>query len=442
MLLDAARQGKRVVRLKGGDPFLFGRGGEEAEVLRQAGIPFEVVPGVTAALGAAACAGIPLTHRTFASAVAFVTGHENPAKGEGSLDWAALAKFPGTLAVYMGLGRLDALARALIEHGKPVDTPAAVVQSATTGEERTVTAPLAGIASAVREAGLTSPAVVLIGAVVTLGERLEWFERRPLHGKRVLLTRPRGQAGTLVDALEELGAVPLVLPTVDIGPPADWAPVDAALEQLGSYQWLVFTSVNGVRGLLGRLRERGKDLRALGSVRLACIGPSTAEALRSYYLEPDLVPPIYRSESLAAALKPHVAGLRVLVARADRGRDVLRTELEQIAQVDQVAVYSQVDAVHADSAIMDTLRKGEVDFVLLTSSNIARALHHLLDAPCRARLQAGHTAIVSISPVTSATIGELSWPVAAEAKEYTMRGVVEALRELVEKRSAAISARP
>jgi uroporphyrinogen III methyltransferase/synthase len=250
MLLDAARQGKRVVRLKGGDPFLFGRGGEEAEVLRQAGIPFEVVPGVTAALGAAACAGIPLTHRTFASAVAFVTGHENPAKGEGSLDWAALAKFPGTLAVYMGLGRLDALARALIEHGKPVDTPAAVVQSATTGEERTVTAPLAGIASAVREAGLTSPAVVLIGAVVTLGERLEWFERRPLHGKRVLLTRPRGQAGTLVDALEELGAVPLVLPTVDIGPPADWAPVDAALEQLGSYQWLVFTSVNGVRGLL------------------------------------------------------------------------------------------------------------------------------------------------------------------------------------------------
>ena len=234
----------------------------------------------------------------------------------------------------------------------------------------------------------------------------------------------------------------MVLPTVEIGPPADWAPVDAALEQLSSYQWLVFTSVNGVRGLLGRLRERGKDLRALGGVRLACIGPTTAEALRSYYLEPDLVPPVYRSESLAAALKPHVAGLRVLVARADRGRDVLRTELEQTAQVNQLAVYSQVDAVHADPAVMDTLRKGQVDFVLLSSSNIARALDRLLDAPCRARFQSGHTPIISICPVTRAAIGELAWPVAAEAKEYSMRGVVEALVELAEKRSAAVSARP
>jgi uroporphyrinogen III methyltransferase / synthase len=429
LLIDAALAGKRVVRLKGGDPFLFGRGGEEAEALRAAGIAFEVVPGVTAALGAAAYAGIPLTHRACASAVAFVTGHENPAKGEPRLDWVALARFPGTLAIYMGLARLPTIARTMIDFGKPANTPVAVVHSATTGEQRTITAPLSEIAAAVQAAGLTAPAIVLIGAVVALRDHLAWSEQRPLHGKHVLVTRPREQAGELALRLETLGAIPILMPVIAIGPPLDWGPVDAAIDQLGRYQWLVFTSVNGVTALLQRLRVRGKDLRALGGVRLAVIGPSTAEALRHYHLEPDLVPAEYRSESLAAALKPRVAGQRILLARADRGRDVLRDELDNIAQVDQVAVYSQADAA-GDAAVLDSLRQGEIDFVLLSSSNIARALARLLDATCCAPLLEGRTRIVSISPVTSAAIAELGWPVAAEAREYTMDGLVQALIEL------------
>jgi uroporphyrinogen III methyltransferase/synthase len=436
LLIDAALAGKRVVRLKGGDPFLFGRGGEEAEALHAAGVPYEVVPGVTAALGAAACSGIPLTHRACASAVVFVTGHENPAKGEPGVDWVALTRFPGTLVIYMGLGRLEALARGLIDRGKPADTPTAVVQSATTGQQHTVTAPLEQIAEAVKTAGLTSPAVMLIGPVVGLREKLAWFEQRPLFGRRILVTRPRGQAADLVQRLETLGAMPLLLPAIDIGPPTDWAPVDAAIERLSQYQWVVFTSTNGVQSFLDRLRVRGKDLRALGGVRLAAIGPSTAEALRRYHLEADLVPPEYRSESLAAALKPHVVGTRVLLARADRGREVLRDELQGVATVDQVAVYSQTDGVQADAAVVDCLRKGDVDFVVLTSSNIARSLSRILDARCQVHLQSGRMRVISISPVTSATVRELGWRVAGEAEEYTIDGVVKALVKLAESEGA------
>src|SRR5579862_8202736 len=245
-LIAAAREGKCVVRLKGGDPFLFGRGGEEAEALVDAGIPFEVVPGVTAALGVAACAGIPLTHRELASGVAIVTGHENPDKSEPRLDWQNLARFQGTLVVYMGLGRLGAIAQTLIDHGKAGDTSAAVVASGTTGEQRTVVAPLTEIGEAVCSAGLTSPALVVIGPVVALRQRLAWFEQRPLFGRRILVCRPRAQAGELVQRLEELGAAVLSMPVVEIRPPADWRPVDAAIEHLAEFHWLVFTSVNGV----------------------------------------------------------------------------------------------------------------------------------------------------------------------------------------------------
>jgi uroporphyrinogen III methyltransferase/synthase len=432
-MIDAARQGRRVVRLKGGDPFVFGRGAEEAEALHEAGIPFEVVPGVTAALGAAAFAGIPMTHRHYASAVAFVTGHENPAKSESDIDWAGLARFPGTLVVYMGLARLATIAQTLIGHGKPAGAPAAVVQSCTTGEQRVVTAPLAQIAAAVGAAGLESPALAIIGDVVRLREQLAWFEERPLYGKRVLVTRPRARAGSLAAQLEQLGAIPLLLPAIEIRAPTDWKPVDRAIEQLASYQWLVFTSVNGVEFFLGRLRQSGRDLRALGGVKLAVIGPGTADALAAFHLEPDLSPAEFRSEALAAALKPLAFGQRVLLARADRGREVLYDDLREVAEVEQVAVYSQVDAVQPDTAVLDALRRGEVDYVLLTSSNIARSLARVLDAPCQQRLRSGETRIVSISPVTSAAIRELDWPVAAEATVYTMQGMIDSLVKAAEK---------
>jgi len=432
-MIVAAGQGKRVVRLKGGDPFLFGRGGEEAEALRKAGIGFEVVAGVTAGLGAAACAGIPLTHRDYASAVALVTGHEPPGRPESKLDWQALARFPGTLVFYMGMSHLAEIVHTLVELGKSPDTPSAVVQQATTGNQRTVEAPLASLPDSVAAAGLGSPAVIVIGAVVALRKELAWFEQRPLFGRRVLVTRPRHQAAELVRRLERLGAVALSLPMLEVREPADWTAVDHALKNLALYQWLVFTSVNGVHALIQRLRKLGYDLRALGGLRLAAIGPGTAQCLRSYYLEPDLVPSEYRSESLAAALKQRAQGQRVLLARADRGRDILRQELAESATVDQIAVYSQVDLLATNRDVLDGLRDGTIDYITVTSSNIARALVAALDQETKANVKNGRVKLVSISPVTSAVIRELDLPVAAEAAEYTTAGVVQALIGLAER---------
>jgi uroporphyrinogen III methyltransferase/synthase len=429
-MIAAAQKGRRVVRLKGGDPFIFGRGGEEADALRQVGIGFEVVPGVTAALSAA-CAGIPLTHRDHASAVALITGHENPAKPHSRLDWAALARFPGTLVVYMGISRLGRIVESLLAHGKPADTPAAAIHWGSTGDQQTVEAPLAQLPQAVLRAGLTAPALIVIGTVVGLRARLAWFERRPLFGRRVLVTRPRHQAAELLRDLERLGAVTYLLPAVDVRPPADWAPVDQAIDRLATYQWLVFTSANGVHAWIGRLRQRGRDLRALAGLQLAAIGPATAQALASYHLQADLVPGQYRSEELADELKQRAAGQRILLARADRGRELLRDELAQVAHVDQVAVYSQVQAVDTGSEVFDCLRRGEIDFVTLTSSNIARAFARSLDATCRARIDAGEVKLVSISPVTSEAIRAEGLPVAAEASEFTSAGVVQALLRLV-----------
>jgi uroporphyrinogen III methyltransferase/synthase len=430
VLIAAARQGLRVVRLKGGDPYIFGRGAEEGQALRDAGIDFEVVPGVTAASGAAAFAGIPLTHRFLASAVAFVTGHEKPDK-DGALDWAALARFPGTLVIYMGMSRLGEIGEQLCRHGKSPDTPAAAVQWATIGKQHVVEAPLGQLASAVQAAGLNAPAVIVIGPVVDLRKHLSWFEQRPLFGRRVLVARPRQQAQDLVLRLIDLGAAPLVLPAVEIREPTDWSAVDDAIARLEQFQWLVFTSANGVRSFLGRLRHLGRDWRALGHVRIAAIGPKTAEALREQYLEPDIVPARFQSEYLAASLKEKIKpGERVLLARADRGRELLRDELAGYTDVEQIAVYSQVDAVAADNDVLDSFRRGEIDYVLLTSSNIARALVAMLDTTCRAHLASGRTKLVSISPVTSATIRELGLPVAAEAAHATQEGLIEALLKM------------
>jgi len=443
-LIEGARQGLRVVRLKGGDPFLFGRGGEEAEALRQAGLPFEVVPGVTAALGAAACAGIPLTHRLEASAVALVAGHEQLDKSDSSLDWNALARFPGTLVVYMGLLRLPTIVRTLLDNGKDPATPAAAIEQGSTSTQRTLTAPLHELPAGVHAAGFRSPTLVVIGSVVDFRERLAWFEQRPLFGKHVLVTRPHAQAGAMVAALEELGATVSVLPMVEIRDLADYSEVDQAIARLHLYQWLVFTSVNGVEAFLRRLRQQGRDLRALGSLKLAAIGPATAEALRAHWLEPDLVPNEYRAESLAAALREQVRGQRVLLARADRGREVLREQLAEVAQVEQLPVYRQVDAgdgspLEANPTVREQLKSGLIDFVTLTSANIARALLRGLDDETRVLIIEGRVNLVSISPVTSTAIREIGFPVAVEARQYTMGGVIEALISLCGRKSTEVA---
>lgn len=435
-MIDGARAGQRVVRLKGGDPSIFGRGGEEADSLRRAGIACEIIPGVTAALGAAAFAGMPLTHRSYTSAVAFVTGHENPDKPETALDWPALAHFPGTLVIYMGMSRLDRLVSQLIESGKSPQTPAAAVQWATLGDQHTLTSTLAELPEVVRHAGMTPPALIIIGSVVELRGKLAWFERLPLFGRRILITRPRHQADEFAHRVVNLGGVPYLLPTVEIKEPDDWSPVDAAIANLETYRWLVFTSSNGVRAFFDRLSMLGRDLRAVGHMKLAAIGPKTAETLRRLHLHADVVPERFQSEDLAAALLGHVQpGERILLARADRGRDVLRELLAAANEVEQIAVYSQADAGIDGAVLLKHLRRGEVDFITLTSTNIARVLLDSLDDTTRLRIRTGELGLVSISPVTSEEIRRRDLPVAAEAPEATMEGVLSALVTLAGRRA-------
>jgi uroporphyrinogen III methyltransferase/synthase len=446
-MLEAARAGKRVVRLKGGDPLIFGRGAEEAALLAANGLTYEIVPGITAGLAAGAYAEIPVTQRLTASAcalvpgddsdyspIALVTGHENPTKPETcSLDWEALARFPGTLVIYMGLARLQLIVKRLLELGKDPDTPCAAVQTATTGHQRTVTARLADFYTEVTHAGLTAPVILYIGPVVSLKPPRSWFEARPLYGQRVLVTRPRAQASELMRQLELLGAVPYLLPVVSIEPLPDYTQVDATLRRLRDFDWLVFTSVNGVEALLNRLLTIGLDLRALGHLRIAAIGPATAAALARFHLRADLVPERYQSEDLAAALREPTAGQRVLLARADRGRDLLRHELARTAQVEQLTVYIQRDTLQPDPDLLANLERGEIPLITLTSSNIARALLRLLRGSegFNTRLRRGEIKLISISPVTTATIAEMGYPVAAEAAEATIPGVIDALIQTV-----------
>jgi uroporphyrinogen III methyltransferase/synthase len=431
MMVRAAQSGRCVVRLKGGDPFVFGRGGEEAEALRDAGVPYEIVPGITAGVGAAAYAGIPLTHRSLASAVSFVAGHEDPAKHQSAVDWSLLARLPGTLVIYMGMGQLEHVAEELISNGKRADTPSAVVQLATTSSQRTVDGTLGEIARRAESAGLSAPAVLIVGEVVALRDRLSWFEKRPLFGKRVVVTRPRHQATGMVRRLEELGATVFTLALVEIRKLADWSRVDNAIARLKEFDWLVFTSVNGVDAFLGRLLELKADIRALGSTKLAAIGRATADALRSYHLEPDLVPSQFRSEELSRALRERAWGQHILIARADRGREILREELAAVANVEEIAVYSQVDVQTTDSDILGRVYRAEVDYIALTSSNIARALGRALDQGSRQSVESGRVKLVTISPVTSAAVHEMGLPVAAEATTYTSEGLIDALVKCV-----------
>ncbi|CAN5398821.1 uroporphyrinogen-III C-methyltransferase [soil metagenome] len=432
LLIDRARRGQTVVRLKGGDPLIFGRGGEESDALRDAGILYEIVPGITAALAAAAFLDIPLTHRHISSAVAFVTGHELPMKPGNKLDWKALAAFPGTLAIYMGIARLPLIIAELTKYGKDPATPAAIVERASTGDMRTIVTTLINLDKDRRAAGLEAPGLILIGEAVRHRANVSWFESRPLFGKRVLVTRPTHQARNLIHRLEKLGAVAYHLPTMTMKDPADWGPVDNVIDTLNkSDAWLVFTSANGVTHFFKRLFERGHDLRLLGRTKLAAIGPATAAALAEFKLTPDVVPgEDYSSEKLAAMLALHVRGQRVILARADRGRDLLRSELAKIADVTPIVVYEQHDSVLTDHAVFDHLRRGEIEFVTLTSANVAKGLLSVCDDVIRGRIERGDIKLIANSPQTTSMIRSLGYPVAAEAKAATDGAMISELIDL------------
>jgi uroporphyrinogen III methyltransferase / synthase len=425
LLVEHAKLGRCVVRLKGGDPFVFGRGGEEAEYLRAHGVPFQVVPGVTAGLGATAYAGIPVTHREGASAVAFVTGHDDPTQ-PGRLDWSSLARFPGTLVVYMGVTRLASICGTLIREGKHPDTPAATVRSGTLPRQQTVVGTLASLPELSRLAGIAPPALLIVGDVVARCPGLAWFEDLPLFGRRIVVTRPSEEADRSIDSIEALGGEALLAPMVRILPPETFEALDDDIGRLGSFDWLVFTSSNGVRSFLDRLDALGLDLRALGRVKVAAIGPSTAETLANYRLKADLIPGSHRSEGLVESLMPEVAGRRVLLARADRGRALLLEELGRIAYVEHVTAYRNVDADSIPLEVLGRIEGGSVDWVTLTSPAIAERFLGLLTDSAKTKI-GREVRLASLSPITSAAIDRLGWPVAVEATVHTWDGLLDAI---------------
>jgi uroporphyrinogen III methyltransferase/synthase len=426
-MIDEARAGKTVVRLKGGDPYIFGRGSEEAAALADAGIDFEVVPGVTAAVAAGEYTGLSFTHRQYASAVAFITGHEDPTKEASRLDYAALARFPGTLVFYMALHRLEDLAADLIRAGMSASTPACLISSATNPAQTIVVAPLADLPAASRQAAVRPPSVIVIGECVTRRDNIAWFEKRPLFGKRIGITRPAAQATSVVERVLRLGAEPVLLPTIEILPPDDWVPIDDAIHRISNFDWLVFTSVNGVDSFLSRIWKAGGDARRLAHLRIAVIGPATGEALRPFGLRPDLVPGEFRAEALADALSPHVGAKRVLWPRADRGRDVLPQRLVQAgASVEELVVYRNVDVAALPPLELERIERGELDWIGLGSPSIVESLVKLCTPAARANL-GSRIRLASISPVTSARARELGLEVAAEATSYTWDGIVDAV---------------
>jgi uroporphyrinogen III methyltransferase/synthase len=413
LLVERGGAGGTVVRLKGGDPFVFGRGGEEAEALLAAGVPFEVVPGVTAGVAAPAYAGIPVTHRDLASAAAFVTGHEDPLKPESALDWGALAKFPGTLVIYMGVRQLPAIAERLIGGGRPANEPAAVIERGTLPDQRVVTGTLASIASVAAAADARAPAIALFGPVARMRARLQWSEHRTLHGVSVAVTRARAQASGLAARLRSLGAEVVEAPAIRI------VPVPGPAPEVERYDLVCLTSPNGARLLFERLAAAGRDARALAGTRVAAIGPGTAAALREHGVIADVVPERFVAEGLVEALA-EVPVTRALVARALEARDVLPDALrERGAEVDVVALYETV-AEPLGEAALEALQR--VDYVTFTSSS---TVTFLFDA---AGNRLGDQArLVSIGPVTSAALRARGREPDVEAERHDVEGLVEAL---------------
>ena len=430
LIAEKAKAGKTVARLKGGDPFIFGRGGEEAEVLVREGVAFEIVPGVTSAIAAPAYAGIPLTHREFTSTLTLVTGHEDPAKDTSSINWACLAAGVGTLVFLMGVKNLHQIVHQLVLNGKSSKTPVALVQWGTTARQRTVTGTLETIVDRVSEAKLSSPAIIVVGEVVTLREKLKWFENRPLFGKTVVVTRAREQASDLVKALTDLGANCLEFPTIQVGPPDSWSALDAALDCLSSYEWVVFTSVNGVKFFFERLFARGLDIRAMGHIRTASIGPVTAQHLRRFGLNSDIIPESYRAESVVDAFKTEsIKGSKILLPRAKEARQVLPIELSKMgAVVDEVTVYCTHQVLgHAD-ALIQLLEDRQVDLVTFTSSSTVSNFMALLPSDRAGDLLKDVT-LASIGPITTNTAVELGLEIHTTAQTYTIPGLCEAIIE-------------
>jgi uroporphyrinogen III methyltransferase/synthase len=434
LLVELGRAGKTVVRLKGGDPYVFGRGGEEALALVEAGIPFEVVPGVTSGIAAPAYAGIPVTHRGVSTSVAFVTGHEDPTKDHSDVDWNRIAGGADTLVLYMGVGRLREISASLISAGSSPQTPVAVIRWGTVPEQRTVIGTLGDIADRVEDAKLKPPAITVVGDVVSLREAgLDWYERRPLFGRRVVVTRARAQAGELSEGLERLGAEAHEFPTIEIKPLEDFGPLDEAIRGLDSFGWLVFTSVNGVEAFVDRLAQHGLDLRAVPrGAKVAAIGPATAQRVREMGLRVDVVPEEFRAEALIESVAgASLAGQRILIPRARVAREILPEKLREAgAEVVVAPAYESVPSSEGKERLAKRLEANEVDCVTFTASSTVESFVRAFGAREAARLLA-ETRVACIGPITAETARGHGIRVDAEAREYTIPGLIEAVVDLL-----------
>lgn len=431
ILVDKARAGRIVVRLKGGDPFIFGRGGEEIEGLVKAGIQFEVVPGVTSAAAAATYAGIPITHRQFTSSVVFITGHEDPTKTKSDIDWDKLASGAGTIVIYMGIKNLSSIIGNLIRHGRSPQTPVAVVRWASTARQRTVVGTLENIDDLVQAAGLRPPAIVVIGEVVALRETLNWFEKRPLFGKRVLITRTREQASELVVGLEELGAECREYAAINIeayGSPAD---IERELGRLADYDYLLFTSTNAVRFFFQQLFARGLDSRALGRAQIGVVGRATAEALAAYGLRPDIVPDEFTGEELAASLlRQGVQGSKVLIPRALKAREELPGKLAAAgAAVTVLPIYRNVAPAGRNDALRSEFAEKNIDLVTFTSSSTVSNFFKMLGAESPAALKSllNGVLVAAIGPITAKTAEEGGLTVQIQPAVHTIPELIKSI---------------
>ncbi|MDB6065541.1 MAG: tetrapyrrole methylase [Pedosphaera sp.] len=429
LLVEKAREGKTVVRLKGGDPYIFGRGGEEAEKLAAAKIPFEVVPGISSIVAGPNYAGIPITHRDYSSSYTVITGHEDPTKAESRIDWAQIAKTPGTKVVLMGVERIREIAGELTKNGMPAKTPVAMVQWGTTGQQRTIEGTLATIADIVEKEKFTAPAVTVIGEVVKLRKQLNWYESRPLFGQRVVVTRTREQASQLSRQLRELSAEVLEVPTIKIETTDKMADLGDALLELNSYDWIVFTSPNGVTMFFETFFKAFEDMRDIGGVRIAAVGPATAAKLKELHLKVDLMPEEYVTAKIAKAFAGYesIENLKILLLRAEVASPELPKELEGMgAIVDDVACYKTVPETEDQNGAAAKLVEGGADWITFTSSSTVENFHARFDLPALVK-KFPKIKLASIGPETTKALSAIGLKPTVEAKIHTIEGLVKAL---------------
>jgi len=435
LIVRKAREGKLVARLKGGDPFIFGRGGEEAEELADSNIPFEIVPGVTAATSVPTYAGIPLTHREHTASVAFVTGHEDPTKPESKVHWDKIATGIGTLVFFMGMKNLQNIVDNLVSHGRDPKTPVALIQWGTRTDQRVVTGTLQDIVSKVKEAKLGPPAIIVVGEVVKLRQKLNWYESKPLFGKRIVVTRSRDQASVFAEKLIDLGATTIEFPTIEVVPPASWDELDGAVNTIETYNWLVFTSANAVRFFMERLRALGKDLRMLKGVNICVVGPKTAEALESYGLRPDLIPSEFKAEGVLSALGGvKVKGQKFLIPRAKVARETIPDKLRDLGALVTVATaYENVKPAADAERAKKLFEEKKIAAITFTSSSTVNNFIEILGQKEYKSLLEG-VVVACIGPVTAKTAEEHGMKIDIMPKEYTIPALVEAMVEYYKKK--------